>query len=135
MTKSDKIWLAGGIPAFIFAILFMLNVFTTDKSIAGKTLFDTGKYTISLEGGYFESFWRNFYKIKKESRSSDLVIKVKSPEDMMYAIANFKVSGVNPDKVNLSGAAFSEVDKYSKGIKFTIRVGSRKNITVRISEK
>jgi len=268
MTKNDKIWLAGGISAFIFAILFMCNIFTTDRSINGKALLETDKYEISLRGGTFISRWRNFYRIKKTSVSEPLLINVKAryenlnykfarakeeyeslkekirnkPDDkmlrneftgverkykdinarrekqiekdriiiekygkeeklyvpyhlapagilynskkpkiyiqrmlpflfskeirernrniirkykaelqfykmeklydriinrdkMIYAMVNFNVRGVNPRKVELSGAAFSEVDKYFKGIKFTIRVGSRKNITVKVAEK
>ncbi len=134
MSKSDKIWLSVGIPCFILMILFMCNVFTTDRSIAGKKSFKNDKYVIFLDGGHFESCWRNFYKIRKESGAAALLINVQSGDEMIYAMASFRIIGVDPRKVKLSGAAFSEPDKYSDGIRFTIRVGSRKNITVRVSE-
>jgi len=134
MSKSDKIWLSAGIPAFILMILFLCNVFTTDRSIVGDKSFKNDKYAIFLDGGHFESYWRNFYKIRKEPSADILLINVKCPEDMIYAMVNFRVTGVDPHKVKLSGAAFSELDKYSDGIRFTIRSGSRKNIMVRVSE-
>ncbi|MFH1353082.1 MAG: hypothetical protein ABIH68_05885 [bacterium] len=134
MSKSDKIWLSVGIPGFILMILFICNVFTTDRSIAGKKSLKNDKYAIFLDGGHFESCWRNFYKIRKESSADALLINVQSGDEMIYAMASFKVVGVDPRKVTLSGAAFSERDKYSDGIRFTIRVGSRKNIMVRVSE-
>ncbi|PIU19089.1 MAG: hypothetical protein COT16_00135 [Elusimicrobia bacterium CG08_land_8_20_14_0_20_44_26] len=135
MSKGDKIWLAAGIPVFIFIILFMSRTFQWDKSVNGRTFLATEKYSISLKGGHLRSFWRNFYKIKKDSPSEDLFIRVVSPENMIYAMVNFDIKGIDPDRVEKSGAAFSETDKYSDGIKFTIRAGSRKDVIIRIAEK
>ena len=135
MKKSDKIWLAVGISVFLFIIFSMSRLFPWNKSIAGRTFLKTEKYSIELKGGRFRSFWRNFYRIQKNSPAEDLFIRVRSPGKMIYAMVNFDIKGINPKKLVMSGAAFSEIDKYSDGIKFTIRAGSRKDIIVRVGEK
>ena len=135
MTKRDKVWLGTALPLFAAMLVIMLRVFSYDKSVAGTREIKTGKYTVELDGGKFRSFWRNFYRIQKESSGKPLFIRVVSPEDMMYAMVNFDIKGIDPRRADLSGAAFSEIDKYGDGIKFTIRAGSRKNIILRIREK
>ncbi|MCD6412573.1 MAG: hypothetical protein J7L54_00290 [Elusimicrobia bacterium] len=135
MAKKDKIWLAVGIPAFIFMVLFMNRTFSYDKSIAGKTSFRAGKYEILLKGAHFRSFWRNFYRIRRDAGAKVISINVKADKDLLYEMVNFDIKGVNPKKTAVVGASTSEIDKYSDGIKFTIRVGSRKNILLRIYEK
>ncbi len=135
MTKTDKIWLVTALPLFAVMLIIMLRVFSYDKSVEGSREIKTGRYTIELDGGKFRSFWRNFYKIQKDSPDKPLFIRVISPEDMMYAMVNFDIKGIDPQRADLAGAAFSEIDKYGDGIKFTIRAGSRKNIILRIQEK
>ena len=135
MTKTDKIWLVAAVPLFVAMLVIMLRVFSYDKSVAGSKEIKTARYTIELNGGEFRSFWRNFYKIQKGSSDKPLFIRVVSPQDTMYAMVNFDIKGIDPAKADLHGAAFSEIDKYGDGIKFTIRAGSRKNIILRIQEK
>ncbi|MBA3066079.1 hypothetical protein FP828_06280 [bacterium] len=134
MTKTDKIWLLTALPLFGAMLIIMTRVFSYDKSVAGQIEIKTVKYTIELNGGKFRSFWRNFYKIQKESPGKPLFIRVVSPPDMIYAMVNFDIKGIDPAKADLSGAAFTEINKYADGIKFTIRAGSRKNIILRIQE-
>ncbi|MCD6310835.1 MAG: hypothetical protein J7M11_00015 [Elusimicrobia bacterium] len=135
MTKTNKIWLVTALPVFAVMLVIMLRVFSYDGSVAGSKEIKTDRYTIELDGGKFRSFWRNFYKIQKDSPGRPLFIRVVSPEDMMYAMVNFDIKGIDPQRADLSGAAFSEINKYGDGIKFTIRAGSRKNIILRIREK
>jgi len=116
-------------------LVIMLRVFSYDKSVAGAKEIKTDRYTVELNGGKFRSFWRNFYKIQKDASDKPLFIRVVSPPDTIYAMVNFDIRGIDPRRADLSGAAFSEIDKYSNGIKFTIRAGSRKNIILRIREK
>ncbi|PKM99986.1 MAG: hypothetical protein CVU78_03425 [Elusimicrobia bacterium HGW-Elusimicrobia-2] len=135
MTKTDKIWLVTALPLFALMIVIMARVFSYDRSVAGSRALKTDKYSIALEGGEFIGFWRNFYKIKKESPDKALSIRIVSPEDMMYAMVNFEIKGIDPSRAQLSGAAFSEIDKFFNTIKFTIRAGSRKDISLRIQEQ
>ncbi|MEA2081813.1 MAG: hypothetical protein U9O97_03660 [Elusimicrobiota bacterium] len=135
MTKKDKIWLVTALPLFAVMLIIMLRVFSYDNSVAGSSKIKTVKYTIDLDGGKFISFWRNFYRIKKNAADKPLFIRVVSPEDMIYAMVNFEIKGINPARADLSGAAFTEIDKWGDTIKFTIRAGSRKNIILRIREK
>ncbi|MCD6422637.1 MAG: hypothetical protein J7L42_00765 [Elusimicrobia bacterium] len=134
MSKSDKIWLAVGIPVFIFMLLSMGRVFSYSKSIKGKKVYECKKYRISLEGGSFLSFWRNFYKIKKE-QGSDLYINVKCPQETLYAMVNFYIYNINPQKAKVSGAAHTDIKRGRNSINFAIRVGSRKNIVLKISDR
>lgn len=135
MTKTDKIWLVTALPLFALMIVIMVRVFSYDRSVAGSRELKTDKYSIELEGGEFIGFWRNFYKIQKESPDKALSIRIVSPEDMMYAMVNFEIKGIDPSKAQLSGAAFSEIDKFFNTIKFTIRAGSRKDISLMIQEQ
>jgi len=135
MTKRDKVWLGTALPLFAAMLVIMLRVFSYDKSVSGTKEIKTDRYTIELNGGKFRSFWRNFYKIQKDVSDKPLFIRVVSSPDTMYAMVNFDIRGIDPLHADLSGAAFSEIDKYGDGIKFTIRAGSRKNIILRIQEK
>ncbi|PIX16766.1 MAG: hypothetical protein COZ15_07040 [Elusimicrobia bacterium CG_4_10_14_3_um_filter_49_12_50_7] len=135
MTKTDKIWLVTALPLLALMLMIMLRVFSYDRSVAGSRRIQNDKYSIELEGGEFTAAWRNFYKIKKESPDKPLLIRVLSREDLIYAMVNFEIKGIDPAKAQLSGAAFSEINKSSNTIKFTIRAGSRKDMKLMIQEE
>lgn len=135
MTRTDKIWLVTAPPLFVLMLMIMLRVFSYDRSIAGSREFKGEQYSIELDGGEFTGFWRNFYRIKKESPEKPLFIRVLSREDLIYAMVNFEVKGIAPSRARLSGAAFTEIYKFFNTIKFSIRAGSRKDITLRIQEE
>ncbi len=135
MTKGDRIWLAVGVPAFVFMVLFINRSFSKDDSIAGRRNFKAKKYQISLSGARFQSFWRNFYYIRKDESAKEIFIRIKASNDLLYKMLNFNIDGINPKKAVVTGAATSEIDKHLHGIGFAIRVGSRKDILLHIFEK
>lgn len=131
MSKKDRIFFAAASVVFIFMILTLNRTFFYSHAVKGLTTIEEERYTISLKGGEFVKCWRNFYTIEK--KEEPLLIRIISPPDMLYAMINLRIENVNPQNYSLSGAAFSDVEKFKNGIAFVVRAGSRKDIIIKVA--
>jgi len=127
--------------SIILFILFLLyHIFTyfsipfgINQKFIGSNFYQDTKMKIYLKGAIFEKKFINFITIKAISPEPE--IHIRANPKLIWAMLNLTITNVNPEKAIVHGAATSELYKFKRGIKFSIRVGSRKKIDIRIEQK
>jgi len=103
------------------------------SDIAGKDRYEASGTELRLKGAVFSSKFANYYTVKALTPEPE--IEITARPDLVWAMLNFTIENIDPDKAVVHGAALSELQKLKRGIRFSMRVGSRKKINLRIEQE